>query len=122
MASGIIIMCVGDYLLYASALITQRSPLIALPAAINNTTQPKQTDAPLQGVAVQQPGISQTTTTTTTSAPGAYGANYGTAETTQVTQAGGYQQQQTGGVYQSQAATGQGMHTAQMSGQQQPVA
>ena len=41
-AAGFIIMCIGDFLLYICALSAQRSPLIALPAAINNTSQPVQ--------------------------------------------------------------------------------
>jgi len=89
MAAGMIIMCIGDFLLYASALITQKSPLIALPAAINNTATPQKTTQPLQGVAIQQPGVNQTTTTTTiatgqpTGAYGTYGSNV--AEPTQTT-------------------------------------
>jgi len=52
-ASGFIIMCIGDFALYSCALSAQRSPLIALPAAINNTTAPvAQKGAPMNEVVV----------------------------------------------------------------------
>jgi len=60
MAAGMLIMCIGDFTLYFSALAVLRSPLIALPAAINNTTQPALKQAggvPLQSVVVTQPGV-----------------------------------------------------------------
>lgn len=56
-AAGIIIMCIGEFFLYACALLAQRSPLIALPAAINNTTQPAgiKSEVPLQQIVVTDP-------------------------------------------------------------------
>ena len=55
--AGFIIMCCGDFLLYACALAAQRSPLIALPAAINNTAAPVVKNQPtqMQQVTVDKP-------------------------------------------------------------------
>jgi hypothetical protein len=39
-AAGFIIMCIGEFLLYTVALSAMRAPLIALPAAINQTAAP----------------------------------------------------------------------------------
>jgi hypothetical protein len=84
-AAGFIIMCIGDFFLYACALIVQRSPLIALPAAINNTTAPVQK----QGTELQNVEVVDTTKPgnpvvgNTDGAVGTYGApnNYGHTET-----------------------------------------
>ena len=57
-AAGFLILTIGETFLYANALLVQRSPLIALPAAINNTTMPvNKQGTELQNVAVQQPGV-----------------------------------------------------------------
>jgi len=55
-AAGIIIATIGNLFWYACAVITQRSPLIALPAAINNTAQQLPgKDVGLQQVVVTDP-------------------------------------------------------------------
>jgi len=57
-AAGIIIATIGSLFWYLTAVITLRSPLIALPAAINNTTQQQQLpakDVGLQQVVVSDP-------------------------------------------------------------------
>ena len=95
-AAGFIIMCVGEWFLYANALIAQRSPLIALPAAINNTTMPvNKQGTELQNVAVTQPGTAYPGTAVvgapvvgnTAGNMGTYGApnQYGHTETTVTT-------------------------------------
>ena len=83
-ASGFIIMCVGDFLLYVCALMAQRSPLVALPAAINNTTQPVQkTSAPMTDVVVDpsKPAVVPNTAGNTLPA-----GTYGVAEPTVTSQ------------------------------------
>jgi len=87
-AAGFIIMCIGDFALYACALIAQRSPLIALPAAINNTTAPVTKQTEMTNVAVvdtTKPGNPVVGNTAGT--VGTYGApnNYGHTETTVTT-------------------------------------
>jgi len=58
-AAGIIILFIGQIFLYLAALLAQRSPLIALPAAINNTNvnqsinQSK--EVPLQQIVITDP-------------------------------------------------------------------
>lgn len=56
-AAGIIIAALGNLFWYASAIIAQTSPLIALPAAINNTAQQQlpAKDVGLQQVVVSDP-------------------------------------------------------------------
>lgn len=56
-AAGIIIAALGNLFWYASALVAQTSPLIALPAAINNTAQQQlpAKDVGLQQVVVSDP-------------------------------------------------------------------
>ncbi len=91
-AAGFIIMCIGEFFLYGNALVAQKSPLIALPAAINNTTMPvNKQGTELQNVAVQQPGVVTTgaamPVTNTAGNVGTYGQpnQYGHTETTVTT-------------------------------------
>jgi len=89
-AAGFIIMCCGEFLLYANALIAQRSPLIALPAAINNTTMPvNKQGTELQNVVVTQPGaaVGAPVVGNTAGTMGTYGHpnQYGHTETTVTT-------------------------------------
>jgi hypothetical protein len=84
-ASGFIIMCVGEFALYVCALSAQRAPLIALPAAISNATAPVQQQpgyakpANLENVVVDttKPGNPPVTTAETATGyqAGAYGAS-----------------------------------------------
>jgi len=85
-AAGVIIMCIGEFFLYACALLAQRSPLIALPAAINNTTQPAgiKSEVPLQQVVVTDPskaGVHQHGTHMQTGVPAAGVNQYHTQHT-----------------------------------------
>ena len=88
-AAGFIIMCIGEWFLYANALIAQRSPLIALPAAINNTTMPVNKTTELQNVVVTQPGqaVGVPVVGNTAGTMGTYGQpnQYGHTETTVTT-------------------------------------
>ena len=89
-ASGFIIMCIGEWFLYANALLAQRSPLIALPAAINNTTMPvNKQGTELQNVVVTQPGmaVAAPVVGNTAGNVGTYGQpnQYGPTETTVTT-------------------------------------
>jgi len=88
--AGFIIMCIGEFFLYANALIAQRSPLIALPAAINNTTMPvNKQGTELQNVVVNQPGtaVGVPVVANTAGNMGTYGQpnQYGHTETTVTT-------------------------------------
>ena len=90
LAAGFIIMCIGEWFLYLNALIVQKSPLIALPAAINNTTMPvNKQQQELQNVVVTQPGQQgyPQTVGNTAGTVGTYGQpnQYGHTETTVVT-------------------------------------
>ena len=89
-AAGFIIMCAGEWFLYANALLAQRSPLIALPAAINNTTMPvNKQSTEMQNVVVTQPGVNvgQPVVANTAGTMGTYGQpnQYGHTETTVTT-------------------------------------
>jgi len=53
-AAGFIIMCCGEFLLYVNALLALRSPLVALPAAMNNTTMPATKTQDMQSVVVDK--------------------------------------------------------------------